>query len=118
MLTADELTGMRETQALALPDTATITRPTRVSDGAGGFTTTPATVATAACRAARSRPREILGGEREVTLADWTLTFPYGTDVQAGDTVTSSGRTFQVIGILAGSWETARRAYCVGIEGA
>jgi len=114
MFTLDDLAGMREVQASALPDTAVITRPTRTSDSAGGYTTVLATVATVNCRIAKNRPREILAGNRELTYADWTVTLPYGTAVLAGDTITVSGQSYQVVSVLVGSWNTAVRAYCVG----
>ena len=117
MLSADDLAGMRATQDDALPDTATIARPTRTTDGAGGYTTVLTTILTGiACRLAKSRPREILAGDREVTYSDWVVTFPYATDVRAGDVLTISTRTYNVLATAAGSWNTAVRAYCIGAE--
>ena len=43
MLSASDLTTMRAAQALALPDTATRTRKTYVSDGMGGQTMSEST---------------------------------------------------------------------------
>jgi head-tail adaptor len=115
MLSTEDLAGMREQQEEAQPDTAVISRPVRTSDSAGGYTTALTTIATVTCRLAPSRPREVLGGNREVTFTDWTITFPNGTDVQAGDTVVVGAQTFSVISTAVGSWSTAVRAYCVNI---
>lgn len=116
MLSNEDIAGMRETQEEALPDVATISRPTRVTDSAGGYTVTPVTVETTTCRLSKTRPAEVLAGNKEVTFTDWMITLPYDTDVQAGDTITINALNYQVISKAAGSWNTALRAYCIGLE--
>jgi len=44
--------------------------------------------------------------------SSWTITVPAETDVRAGDRVVVDARTFEVLAVLAGSYETARRVVC------
>lgn len=116
MLTADELTDIRATQTANLPDTATIRRVTRSSDGGGGFTASWTDVATGiACRSTMTKqPVTLLNAYRETVFADWIVTLPYGTAVLSEDEiVTSRGNTLVVIGPIAGPWTTAVRVACV-----
>lgn len=115
MLTAAELTAIQGIQTAALPATATIRRLTRTSDGGGGYTTAWANVATGvACRAAmRSQPLSLLSANQEAVLADWVVTLPAGTAVQAEDEIVIGGRTLVVIGSVVGPWATSLRLACV-----
>lgn len=118
LFTDDELADLAAEQAAALPDMCSITRATKVSDGAGGFTTTT-TTSTVACRYAPESHRalviEVAG--RVVTIAHWTFTFPSGTDVQAQDTLTVGARTWQIAGVLTPqSYELATRVRALELE--
>lgn len=115
MLTADELVAMRAVQASNLPDTATIRRGTRTSDGGGGHTTAWSSVATGiACRSAQQRqPVTVLQAGQEAVYADWIVTLAYGTDVRTEDEIQTSGRTLIVVGPVPGPWATAVRVGCV-----
>lgn len=111
MLSAAELAGMRATQAMALPDVATITRRVYASDGEGGQTVS-ATVTQAACRLAVARAQEaqLVAGQLNERPA-WRITFAQGVDVRSTDMISVGGRSFEVVSLLAGSsWETARVA--------
>lgn len=104
---------MRTTQAAALPDVATITRRTFVSDGMGGQTATTST-STAACRlaVASAGQAQMIAGQLSEKPA-WRIAFAQGTDISSGDMISVAGRSFEVVGLLAGgSWETARVALC------
>lgn len=114
MFSATELAEMRATAALALPDTATIKRPVRTVDAAGGTSETLTTVASGvACRVARERPREVAQGGTQVVLAEWVVSLPYGTDVESGDLIEVAVRALRVVGLFAGSWRSVERALCV-----
>jgi head-tail adaptor len=114
MLTADELTAMRGTLTASLPDTAQVKRKTLTPDGAGGYTEAWSTVATVACRVAPfdRYPREQVVGERLMTMSLWTVTLPALTDVQPADRLVVGTRTFEVMEVVARSFETARRVVC------
>lgn len=113
MLTTTQTTDLRATQQGALTRSCQIQRPTATSDGAGGQTTTTATVATVPCA---YRQRDLSVGERELagrlgvgTLL--TLTVPWGTDLRNVDRVLVDGRTFEVqASPLRGSLQLAVQA--------
>lgn len=113
MLSTAELAGLRATQALALPDVATITRRSYASDGMGGQTATTATH-TLPCRAApaSAQQAQLVAGQLNERAA-WRITFAQGADVLETDMITVGARSFEVLTLLAGgSWETARVALC------
>jgi hypothetical protein len=113
MLTADELAGMRAAQAVALPDTTTITRPAFATDGYGGATRTWDTVdSDVPCRFAASTGGEAVDQSRVVSRRTWTVTVTDGTDLQAGDRVTGpGGLTLDVVAVATrGAWTTATQA--------
>ena len=113
MLSASDLTTMRAAQALALPDTATRTRKTYVSDGMGGQTASETTTSYA-CRIAPTSGRELEIAARLTSAVTFTVTLPYDVDVTADDELTVDGRTFKVVAVLAGgAWQTALRVLAV-----
>ena len=115
MLTTSELTSLRAVQAQTMTETATIQRKTSVSDGAGGFSDTWATVGSAACRVAPggAGTAQILAG-RLNEKSGWRITLPQGTDVSEADRINVGSRSFEVLSVL-GAWtmETARVCLCV-----
>lgn len=115
MLTADDLTAMQATLDGSLPDSATIKRLTRTSDGAGGYSEAwNAVGAAVACRVSPlgSAAERELATKLSATLP-WVLTFPDLTDVTAQDRITVGVRTFQAVGVLAArTWEISRRVLC------
>ena len=111
VLSSAQIALMRTAASAVYPDTGTITRASRVTDGEGGMIATYATVTTASCWLdPTGKAAEILQvyaeriGERQAT----TINFPAGTDVQEGDRVTIGGVTWEVLGILSGSVEINR----------
>ena len=113
MLSASDLTAMRAAQALALPDTATRTRKTYVSDGMGGQTPSESTTSYA-CRLAPTSGREVEVAARVTSAVTFTVTLPYDADVVASDELTVNGRTFNVVAVLqGGTWATALRVLAV-----
>lgn len=115
MLTTAELTSIQTVQADALPETATIRRLSRVSDGGGGFTLTWANVATGVpCRAAMQRdPLTLLNATQETVFANWIVTLTAGTTVLAEDEIVIGDHALVVIGPVVGPWATALRLACV-----
>lgn len=115
LLSSAQITSMRTTADLALPDTVVISRRTTASDGAGGWTETWATSATVA---GRLMPKyQISGTEGQAAgqvqaEATWALTLPAGTDLRAGDRVVVAGRTFEVQALLSAgvAWRISVRA--------
>jgi len=115
LLSSAQITAMRTTADLALPDTVVISRRTVASDGAGGWSETWATAATVA---GRLMPKyQISGSEGQQAgqiqaVAQWVATLPAGTDLRAGDRVTVAGRTFEVQAVLSAgvAWRISVRA--------
>lgn len=119
MLTSDELTAMRATQAEALPDSCTITRATLSSDGAGGQSEGWDTSATVSCRLGRlgQSGEERAIAERLAAMTPFVVTVPTGTDIRPEDRIAIGGRTFEVVAVLAtGVWETALRVAVTEVE--
>lgn len=115
MLSAADMTAMKATLDASLPDTATVYRVTRTSDGAGGSTDAWAAVGSAvACRISPvTRGAELTIANRLEAVAPWVLTLPAATDVITKDQLRTSLRTFEVIAVLAArSWEISRRVIC------
>ena len=113
MLSATEVAAMRAIQGAALPDTATRTRKTYVSDGMGGQTPSESTTSYA-CRLAPTSGRELEVAARVTSAVTFTVTLPYDADVVASDELTVNGRTFNVVAVLqGGTWATALRVLAV-----
>lgn len=116
MLSSTQIADMRTTAALALPDTATISRVARASDGAGGWTETWSTAASGV--ACRIMPRYQVSSTEgpavgtQEAVAQWALTMPVGTDLRAGDRVVVASRTFEVYALLSAGveWRFSVRA--------
>lgn len=115
--TANELTRMRLTGDIALPDSCTIRRATAVSDGAGGQTQTWADVATVACRLMprATQPQDKLTADKQVNISGWYITLPYGTDVREKDIIVIGSRSFEVDKAQAHTWEINRRVLATEI---
>lgn len=118
MLTDEEIADMRTAANLALPETGTVKRPSRASDGAGGERTTLNTVvASVACRLeppgfATRAVVEIYSariGGRQTTV----VVFPAGTDVEVDDQAVIGGESWHVLSVLSGSWELTRNVLAV-----
>lgn len=115
MIPAADLTSMQATLTASLPDTATVYRLTRTSDGAGGYTETWTAVGSAlACRISPAGTGyENAVGTKLAAVAPWVITLPASSDVTARDQVRTATRTFQVLAVLAvRSWEISRRVIC------
>lgn len=130
MLTADELTGMRETHDLALGDTGTITRDGAATFNSGTGLLEHAAASTIYSGAMRVRQptaseSEVLFGEEQVTRLRFVVTVPYDTTgVQVDDVVTVTvcddadalDRTFRVTAVPVGSFMVSKRFPCEAVE--
>jgi len=118
VLSAAELSAMREIEESAMSSTGIIKRRTLAADGMGGYTEAWAAVGTVDCdvwqinqRGERERTTE---GAQPISKADWFITCPYNTDLQAKDRVDVDNRTFEVTFVPNdSSWLTALRAEAV-----
>jgi hypothetical protein len=119
MLTAGELDGMRATAQTTMVDTATVLRPTLISDPYGGSTTTYATVTTLPVRIGAGGPRtgsggvalvsELPVGARLVPQAEIVATVPAGSDVRPTDRLVIQQVTYDVVGITPETYQTGMR---------
>ncbi len=114
MITTDELASMRATLTASLPDSCAIQRVSQVSDGAGGYTESWATVATVACRVSPSgrQPEERAIADRLSATVSYTVTLPALTDVTTRDRLVIGGRSFEIQGVLSRTNEISRRCVC------
>lgn len=114
LLSAAQLTSMRATADLALPDSAVLSRATLTSDGMGGYTESWATTATVACRLdPPGNARLDQWQEKIMNRAAFILSVPDDTDIQSQDRASVSGSTYEVLGLLDASWEITSRAVVV-----
>lgn len=122
MIGMDELSAMRQAVIHALPDSAEVQRATALSDGLGGQTIVWITVTTLPCRL--SLPTSgtpgitMLGqmlGERIANRVVFVASFLASSDVRAGDRIIVDGRNYEVLSVINGSWEIARRAIVVEV---
>lgn len=125
LLSASELDQMRDTvEQHALPDLADVQRKTDASDEMGGRTETWGTVQRSVpCRISQpggntpglSMIGKVIAdraGNRPVFVAS----LPAEADVNDGDRLVVNGDTFDVLMIVNGSWEIARRAMVIRLE--
>lgn len=117
MIGTEALASLRTLAGYGLPESVQVQRATRTQDGYGGQTEAWASVATVAGRVAVTGQRP---DEREIaaqvqSAVTYTVTLPAGTDVRARDRLAVGTRTFEVAGVVAGSWEVVRRCVCVEI---
>lgn len=99
-LTAGELTWMRDMADDQMPDTCTILRGTATQNAIGEGIIAWGTVDSGvACRldppGLRPDIRDV-GGQIQ-TVADWRVSLPNGTGLEAGDRVVHSSDTYEVI---------------------
>lgn len=109
MLTAAEISAMRETAETALPDSAVIYSRSWASDGGGGGTTTWTAAGTVDCRLAPIRGDETIEGERVTAEADSIITVPQASSVTTDSRIVTGGGTFNVEAIRSRSWEITKR---------
>lgn len=117
MLSTDELAQLRALQEEAMPEAVVIHRKTLADDGHGAFEETDTVVATVIGRLGMPgrAPDETMLAAKVNSGQAYTITLPAGVDVQQADELvisTQNDRTFTVVGVLARSFETARKVVC------
>jgi hypothetical protein len=114
VISAADLSSMRDTLDGSLPDSADVHRRTSSSNGALGSTDTWAPVGTYAVRVSplgrSDRLAELEVAARLAAVTSWILTFPDHADVTERDRVFVGARDFELASILGPrSWELGRR---------
>lgn len=118
VLTAAELTKIRDFQESTMTDTCTIKRPATTSDGAGGTVTTPLSTVAAdvACRVMfkRWRPEERDQAFHLIQVAAFEVILPVGTDVTHRDIIvtTETAQTLEVMYVLQRTNLAELRVFC------
>ena len=114
MLTTAELSAMRTAQLGTLVQSATWTRKTKTSDGAGGWSESATTVGTLAVRVTMATEREaaLVAGRADNQLLV-RITTVAGSDVRIGDLLAVDGKSYRVLAApVARTFETARQLLC------
>lgn len=113
VLAAAELAQVRTDLNASFPTTCYVVRITKVNTE-GGWTETPAIVATVACRKAPVSAQERIAGGRIAGEATYVLTMPALTDCRQEDEVTVDTETFAVTEVRKRSPadELVRRVFC------
>ena len=114
MLSAAELSDMRDIEELAMSSTAIIQRYALTSDGMGGYSEAWANVGTVSCDLwpinQRGDREGVANAGQAISKADWFITVPYDTTITAKDRVSVNSKTFEVIFVPnLESWMTANR---------
>jgi hypothetical protein len=120
LLTTDDLSYVRTTQADAWPDTATHLTATSTVNAIGEATLAWGTAGTAIpCRLAAAGLTDnvqLVAGEN-VVVPNWIVTMEYDKTVISGDRVVISGKTLEVITSKnTFGWRTALRLDCLSVE--
>lgn len=118
MLSAAELSAMREIEELVMPSTGVIERYALTPDGMGGYAETWSAVGTVSCdlwpvnqREERERTR---AGAQVISKADWFITVPFDTDITAEDRMVIDSRSFEIVFVPNDrSWSTALRCEAI-----
>jgi hypothetical protein len=116
LLSTAQITSMKTTANLALPDSAVITRATLARAANGGFTESWGTVATVACRI--DPPGSVRLDQWSEKIQDrspFILNLAAAGNIQSGDKATVGSEVYEVIGLMDGSWEITRRVVVVKI---
>lgn len=121
--------GARE-RADKLPETVIVRRGTETADSAGGTTTVWADVTqpSAALDAngnlrgrvdpagAGATLEERVIADKITTQQPYIITVAHGADVSSADRLVVSGTTYEVVGVVAGSWTPNPKAVCTRQE--
>lgn len=111
ILSQSDLNTLRDEALGFMPETATVLRLTETPDGAGGWTDEETLVGTYSASIAPGgwRASEVARGMQEVSGSLWNISLPYGSDVEAQDTIHIGDRTLRAILVGERTWEITRR---------
>lgn len=97
MLTARELSDLRNDILETLPDTCTILRQTTSNGGGYSSATWGTATASAVCRVDPLRQQDSgIVADKEAGVTNWQLTLAYNADIADGDRIQHSGTTYEV----------------------
>jgi hypothetical protein len=111
---AGTLDRMRRTDERAMPDTAQIQASTIIDDGAGGSEPGWSTTATVPCRVTaltRSDAERVIA-DVQMTRPIYQISIPLGTAVADDNRVLVGSRSFGILAIINGSYNTSRALIC------
>jgi len=110
MLSSNDLSYMRDSVELLLPDTCYILTNAGTVDGSGGVTESWGTAGTANCRldTINGNYRNMAGAVQ--TYNKLILSLPYDTTITEANRVYYNSTTYQVTSVNDGSWLATKRA--------
>ena len=97
MLSAADLSFMRDSTELLMPDSCNILSLTSTSDGAGGQSESWGTVTTVSCRLDVKDMRDIVSGGAVQSYIKTMLSVPYDTSITEVNRVEHGGITYAVV---------------------
>jgi head-tail adaptor len=110
MVSASELSAMRDAIEGLLPDTCYILSGTATADGQGGVTTSWGTTGTAICRLDMVEGREQLAGGAIQSYLKYMLSLPFDTSLLPTNRIAIGSSTYEVKSINLGqSWSAVAR---------
>jgi len=116
MLSSNELAELRAMQERNMPETVTRRRHVLTDDGHGGFNSADSDGTTSGRIGPTGRsPEEQMIAARVSGKQVYTVTVPAGFDVIEADQLIVGSRTFEVVGVVRRSYETARRVVVVEV---
>lgn len=116
-MNAATLTRLRRVANANMNESATVSRPTRVSDNMGGYSETWATAATLACRRLSTLSQaEQRIAERLAIVRPWVVQVAALSDVRETDRLVIGSDTLEVVHVARSSWEAVRRVLCREME--
>lgn len=116
-MNAATLARLRRVANANMNESAVVSRPTRTSDGMGGWTETWTTAATLACRRLSTLSQaEQRIAERMAIVRPWVAQLPALSDVRETDRLVISSDTLEVVNVAISSWEAVRRVLCKEME--
>ncbi len=117
-ISSTELSRIRTAFSLLRPVTASIVEDTLASDGAGGQTETPVTIAEEACRITAmnlARPETQFAGRFRDTIP-YQITLPYDSVVEEKHRIEAGGDTYEVVAVWgAGTFGHEVKAICMKV---
>lgn len=116
-MNAATLTRLRRVANANMNESTTVSRPTRASDGMGGYTETWTTSSTLACRRLSTLSQaEQRIAERLAIVKPWIVQVAALSDVRETDRLVIGSDTLEVVHVAASSWEAVRRVLCREME--
>ena len=116
-MNAATLARLRRVANANMNESARVSRPTRTSDGMGGWIESWTTAATLDCRRRSSLSQaEQRIAERLAITRPWIVQLPALSDVLETDRLVIGGDTLEVAHVAKSSWEAVCQALCKEME--